>query len=159
MIIRHINNDDWSAILAIQAECYPEIAHETLSTLQSKVSVSPDTCYVIQFKTQVVGYCLAHPWLIAQPPSLEQQISAVTAPNTLYLHDIALSAKARGIKAGENTFNLLKQKAKELNFDTLSLVAVGGADTYWQRLGFKSRIIAKSLDNYPDGACYMVLQL
>ncbi len=159
MIIRHINNNDWTAILTIQAECYPEMAHETLAALQSKWNLSPESCYVIQCNNQVVGYCLAHPWVIDQPPSLEQQVTAVTAPNTLYLHDIALSAKARGIKAGENTFNLLKQKAKELNFDSLSLVAVEGADTYWQCLGFKSRIIEKSLDNYPAGACYMVLEL
>ncbi|MCG9695853.1 GNAT family N-acetyltransferase [Shewanella sp. Isolate11] len=159
MIIRHIQPNDWPAILSIQQECYPEIAHETQAALESKVKVSADSCYVVEVNAQVVGYCLAHPWVINQPPSLEQQIDAMNSPDTLYLHDIALSAKARGLKAGEKIFNLLKQKTKQFNFDSISLVAVEGADTYWQRLGFKSRIIDKSLDNYPADACYMVYQL
>lgn len=159
MNIRHINPGDWPAILTIQEECYPDLVHESLSALQSKALVAPESCYVLEVDDQVLGYCLAHPWHIDQPPSLEQVIDKPSDADTLYLHDIVFSHKARGLGAGEKFFNRLVNKAKQLNFDTLSLVAVQGANTYWHRLGFKSRIIDKSLDNYPEDACYMVYQL
>ena len=159
MNIRHIIPTDWPAILNIQKECYPDIVHESLAALQSKAFVAPQSCYVLEVDGHVLGYCLAHPWHINQPPSLEQVIDAPNDANTLYLHDIVFSHKARGLGAGEKVFNRLVNKAKQLNFDTLSLVAVQGANTYWHRLGFKSRIIDKSLDDYPEDACYMVYQV
>lgn len=159
MLIRHINAMDWPAILTIQEECYPNLIPESLKALQSKAQVSPDSCYVLEVNDKVLGYCLAHPWLLHQPPSLEQVIHQPSDADTLYLHDIAFSSKTRGLGAGEKIFNRLVSKAKQLNLDSISLVAVQGASTYWQRLGFKSRIIDRSLDDYPEDACYMVYQL
>ena len=96
MNIRHIIPTDWPAILNIQEECYPDIVHESLAALQSKAFVAPQSCYVLEVDGQVLGYCLAHPWHINQPPSLEQVIDAPNDANTLYLHDIVFSHKARG---------------------------------------------------------------
>ncbi|MCE9677885.1 GNAT family N-acetyltransferase [Shewanella sp. AS1] len=157
--IRPIHSNDWPAILKIQAQCYPDIVPESQVALQSKVAISPDSCFVLEVGQQVLGYCLAHPWVLNQPPSLEQVVRKPTAPDSLYLHDIAISAQARGLGAAEQIFNRLVSKANQLGFASISLVAVQGADRYWQRLGFKSRIIDKKLNNYPDDACYMVYSI
>ncbi|WP_110456015.1 GNAT family N-acetyltransferase [Shewanella algidipiscicola] len=159
MIIRPIHTADWPAILQIQDECYPNIEPESQQALHSKVQLSPDSCYAIERNGQLIGYCLAHPWQLDQPPTLEQVVSQPSHCDTLYLHDIALSSKARGLGAGEQVFKRLIDNAKQHNVTSISLVAVGGAHTYWQRLGFKSRIIDKSLDGYPADACYMVYPL
>lgn len=156
MQIREIQAQDWPAILRIQDECYPDIEPESLAALQSKARLSPQTCFVVTQDDAVIGYCLAHPWQRDLPPSLEQVLDAAPKQETLYLHDIAFSAKARGLGAGAAVFNRLIEQARNKELDSISLVAVGGAHTYWQRLGFKSRIIDKSLGSYPEDACYMV---
>ncbi|WP_299796480.1 GNAT family N-acetyltransferase [uncultured Shewanella sp.] len=159
MRLRSITSTDWNEILVIQEECYPQIEPESLEVLQSKWRVSPQTCFVMESDNQVVGYCLAHPWVAGSPPALEQLLIATDRPDTLYLHDIALSSKAQGKGAGNLAFNALVEQARERNLPCISLVAVQGADSYWRRQGFVAHPIEKSLDSYTADACYMVLAL
>lgn len=159
MQLRSITSADWDDILLIQEECYPQIEPESLEVLQSKWLVSPQTCFVIESDKQVVGYCLAHPWVAGSPPSLEQVLVAATEPDTLYLHDIALSSKVQGQGAGKLAFQALVQHAKKHALPCISLVAVQGADSYWRGRGFIAHPIEKSLESYTPDACYMVLAL
>jgi len=159
MQLRRITSADWSAILLIQEECYPQIEPESLEVLHSKWLISPQSCFVIASGTQVVGYCLAHPWVAGSPPSLEQILVAATNPDTLYLHDIALSSKVQGQGAGKLALLALVDHARELSLPSISLVAVQGADSYWRRQGFIAQPIEKSLESYTPDACYMVLAL
>ena len=159
MHLRNIGSEDWKTILLIQEECYPDIEPESLSVLQSKWQCSPQTCFVIEVKKRVVGYCLAHPWTLDSPPSLEQVITQVERADTLYLHDIALSADAQGQGAGRAAFEKLLTLAQQLSFDSVSLVAVQGASSYWKKHGFVRQVIDKSLKSYTADACYMVLKI
>ncbi|MGL5361073.1 MAG: GNAT family N-acetyltransferase, partial [Shewanella sp.] len=70
MLLRAITPQDWDAILTIQAECYSQLDPEPLHVLQSKWQVSPSSCFVFELKNAVVGYCLAHPWVVNVPPAL-----------------------------------------------------------------------------------------
>ena len=159
MQLRDIVHDDWETILDIQEECYPQIVPESLGVLQSKWRLSPQTCFVIELDNQPVGYCLAHPWQLGTPPSLEQAIEAQAHSDTLYLHDIALSAKVQGKGAGKLAFDRLLQSATDASLTSISLVAVQGADSYWRKQGFITRKIDKSLESYTSDACYMVLDI
>ncbi|WP_076407491.1 GNAT family N-acetyltransferase [Shewanella sp. UCD-KL12] len=159
MKLRSISCDDWAEILLIQDECYPDLEPESLQALQSKWRVSPLSCFVIEIHKQVVGYCLAHPWHLGNPPSLEQVITADKQANSLYLHDIALSAKAQGKGAGQAALKKLMQLAKQSAYSSLSLVAVQGASSYWMKQGFVVQEIEKSLTGYTPDACYMVLEI
>lgn len=159
MQLRSITDNDWTAILLIQEECYPEIEPESLQTLQSKWQVSSLSCFVIEADNQVVGYCLAHPWQLGNPPSLEQVITKVEQADTLYLHDIALSAKAQGKGAGQAALEKLIGIAQQFMYHTLSLVAVQGASSYWKKQGFVEQVIDKNLQSYTADACYMVLDI
>lgn len=159
MQLRGITPDDWEAILDIQQECYPQIVPESLGVLQSKWRLSPQTCFVIEHDNQPVGYCLAHPWQLGTPPTLEQAVDALAHPDTLYLHDIALSAKVQGKGAGKLAFDKLVQSATDASLATVSLVAVQGADSYWRKQGFITQEIDKSLESYTPDACYMVLNI
>ncbi|CAM3221443.1 GNAT family N-acetyltransferase [Shewanella violacea] len=159
MHLRNIDSGDWASILLIQEECYPEIEPESLGVLQSKWLLSPQSCFVVETGKQVVGYCLAHPWILGSPPSLEQVISQVEKADTLYLHDIALSAHAQGKGAGRAAVEKLLTFARQWEFDSISLVAVQGASSYWKKLGFVQEPIDKSLNTYTADACYMVFKV
>ncbi|MGS0692494.1 GNAT family N-acetyltransferase [Shewanella sp. 30m-9] len=159
MKLRQIQPLDWGNILAIQLECYPQIEPESLDVLQSKWRHSPESCFVIESQSQVIGYCLSHPWILDTPPSLEQVLSEIEAANTLYLHDIALSSKAQGKGAGRLALTALVNFAKLQQYATISLVAVQGAHHYWAKQGFQSKAIEKDLSSYTEDACYMVYTL
>ena len=159
MKLRQIQPLDWENILAIQLECYPQIEPESLDVLQSKWHASPESCFVIEAQSQVIGYCLAHPWTLDIPPSLEQVLLDISHANTLYLHDIALSSKAQGKGAGRRVLSKLVYFAASHNYPTISLVAVQGAHRYWAKQGFKSKDIDKDLSSYTKDACYMVYTL
>lgn len=159
MQLRQIQASDWPHILQIQLECYPQIEPESLDVLQSKWLTSPQSCFVLESQTEVIGYCLAHPWLQDSPPSLEQVLTKVDRPNTLYLHDIALSSKAQGKGAGRTALTTLIEFARHHGYPNISLVAVQGAHRYWAKQGFKAKVIAKDLSCYPEDACYMVYTL
>ncbi|ABV86242.1 GNAT family N-acetyltransferase [Shewanella pealeana] len=159
MKIRPIQASDWPHILEIQLECYPQIEPESLSVLQSKWQASPDTCFVIESQSVVIGYCLAHPWLKDSPPSLEQVLANIDSPDTLYLHDIALSSLSQGKGAGRQVLTALMNLALSKGYPSISLVAVQGAHHYWAKQGFEIKKIDKDLSGYTDDACYMVYTL
>jgi ribosomal protein S18 acetylase RimI-like enzyme len=157
--LRAIRADDWPEVLAIQAECYTQLDPEPLTVLQSKWLCSPRSCFAITHRGRLVGYCLAHPWVVDLPPALYQELNTLPGADSLYLHDIAISARARGLGAGRLALERLEGLARELGLGSLSLVAVQGADGYWQKMGFQRQNIAKSLASYTDDACYMVCPL
>lgn len=159
MNLRPITHSDWPHILDIQLECYPQIEPESLAVLQSKWQASPDSCFVIELDNNIIGYCLAHPWLLDNPPSLEQQLYQIEQANTLYLHDIALSTKAQGKGAGKQALAKLINFANNNHFANISLVAVQGAHNYWGKQGFITKAISKDLSAYPADARYMVYTL
>lgn len=159
MLLRAITPTDWDAILAIQAECYSQLEPEPLAVLQSKWHVSPRSCFVFELNGTVVGYGLAHPWVTHTPPALYQVITNLPDSNTLYLHDIAISAAAQGTGAGTRALSYLIELAQTLGLDSLSLVAVQGADSYWRKQGFEPKSIDKSLASYTHDAIYMIYNI
>lgn len=159
IFLRAITPRDWDAILTIQAECYSQLDPEPLHVLQSKWQVSPSSCFVFELNHAVVGYCLAHPWQLHVPPALYEPILSVPVADTLYLHDIAISAKAQGQGAGTQALNHLIAQADALNLNSLSLVAVQGADHYWRKQGFIPKTIDKCLSSYTDDAIYMIYNI
>ncbi|WP_028773248.1 GNAT family N-acetyltransferase [Shewanella waksmanii] len=159
MIIRFIENADWPAIMDIQAASYPSIEPESLTVMQNKAELGPQTSFVAEHHGKIIGYCLAHPWLFGTPPALAQQLSPCSQPDTLYLHDMALAPLARGQGLGQAFFHQLLQQCQQLQLGSISLVAIAGASSYWSTMGCEICPIDKDLSSYTTDACYMVRQL
>ncbi|MFQ6372205.1 GNAT family N-acetyltransferase [Shewanella sp. YIC-542] len=159
MLIRAIKPGDWPVIAAVQKQCYHDLAPEPLAALQNKWQLSPESCFVMELRDKVQGYCLAHPWKLQQPPALYSMLEPCPDADTLYLHDIAVSPEARGHGFATQAFRRLVQFALQRQLPTLSLVAVQGASDYWKMLGFSPCDIEKSLASYTDDACYMTYAL
>lgn len=159
MLLRTITHDDWPSIMRIQTTCYSKTTTESLIVLKSKWQLSPNTCLVAEVEGQITGYCLAHPWH-NQPPSLHQDISNDTMPtDTLYLHDMAILPSARGTGLATIILNELKHHALQLGLKSISLVAIQGAHTYWEKQGFKPENTTKCLKSYSSTPYYMSLKL
>lgn len=159
LMIRAITPADWSAILDVQQQCYPDVINESQDVLQRKQQLASDSCFIMHTSAPVQGYCFAHPWQLGQPPKLNQLIPLPITANTLYVHDVAVAKHAQGLGLAAEALYHLRDLALKQQLGSLSLVAVNGAASYWQRFGFVSQPLADALSSYGDNAEYMVLPL
>ncbi|QSX34593.1 GNAT family N-acetyltransferase [Shewanella avicenniae] len=158
-MLRVIKPSDWPTIAYIQQTCYPHALLESVAVLQNKQQLAPHCCFVFEHQQQTVGYCFAHPWIDNQAPSLHQALAPNDAASTLYLHDVALLPQGRGQGLVHQLLHHLEQFTRISRYCSLSLVAVAGADRYWQKLGFTPCSISKDLNIYGDKAQYMRREL
>lgn len=98
----------------------------------------PAGCWVLSgVGGSLLGYCISHPWQGEVPPPLHALLGRLPdAPDSYYLHDIALDPAARGLRAGEGAIERVVAAARGAGLDALTLTAVAGADRYWARQGF-----------------------
>lgn len=155
MLIRAIRTADWPVILQLQQEAYHALAPESEAVLQSKTKLGPDTCLVACLDDEVVGYCLAHPWLADEPASLYRIYPQPAGHQGLYLHDMVVSPRAQGRGIARRFMAHLQHKAHQAGMATVALVAVQGADRYWRRYQFVPRACDKDLSAYGPNAVYM----
>lgn len=153
--IRPIQEDDWASILALQAEAYYALAPEDQSVLRSKQRLGPTSCLVASRGSEIIGYCLAHPWTREQPAGLYRCYAQPAGEDCLYIHDVVVSPAAQGLGIArrfvEQTLNCARKNRRR----QLSLVAVQGADRYWERYGFQPAAANKDLSEYGEQAVYM----
>ncbi|MBC7952145.1 MAG: GNAT family N-acetyltransferase [Rhodospirillaceae bacterium] len=91
-----------------------------------------------------VGYCIAHPGVVGQPPPLDTVLDGLPAnADCLYLHDVALLPAARGNGLGSALVARMEQVAKAHGFSRIALTAVSNSDRFWQGLGFGPMPCAK----------------
>jgi predicted N-acetyltransferase YhbS len=139
MMIRSIRADDWSSIERIQAESYPLEVLETLEALQSHWLVSSETCLVAETDGDVIGYLLAHPWPERTIPPLNKVYCELpTNSQSLFIHDLALSPKARNSGVADTLVRSVLQVGRQMQLASASLIAVQGSEAFWSRYGFKA---------------------
>ncbi|MBZ1524073.1 GNAT family N-acetyltransferase, partial [Leuconostoc mesenteroides] len=79
--------------------------------------------------------------------------------NTYYIHDIALLPEARSAGAATRVVEMMGLQAERDGFVTMSLVAVNGSQSFWEKKGFVVRdlpALEEKLKSYSDNALYMV---
>ncbi len=154
--IRNIKNSDWTGIMEIQREAYPEFLAETYEALASKVAVSPDTCYAAIENDIVLGYIITLPCRKGIPPGINTTKDEYVESEELHIHDMAVRKSARGKKIGELLEKHMRENLPVEKYKIISLVAVEGADAYWSMLDYKETVCSKSLEPYGESAKYMI---
>lgn len=154
---------DLAAVVAIAGRVHPDYP-ERQAVFAERLCLHPQGCLVLQGESrQPCGYAVSHPWHEDRPPKLDTLLGALPAVRSTYhLHDVAIDIAARGLGAGSSVITLLAAHAKASGCATLSLVAVGSAERYWQRQGFACRSalqLAAHLTSYGTAACFMVRPL
>lgn len=161
MTVTVVREEHWPGILAAEHTAYLDVAPETEEVLKSKWRATPDTCLVSVDKAgRVEAYVLAHAWHEEKPPALFQPLPPVADnADTLYLHDLAVHAAARGMGLGDLLAGELLRRAKILGFRRITLVAVQGSTGFWQRQGFAEDTRVAVSRSYGDDAVFMQQQL
>ena len=160
MQIRPARLADLDAIMEIQAACYTAIVPESATSMGAKLAASPDTCRVaLAPDGGLLGYLLALPWTAARPPLLDAEACVLpTAPDTLYLHDLAMAPRARGMGVGQALAHQLLALADARGLPA-HLIAIQNSQSFWARLGFVPAPLTSDLQtklaSYGAEACYM----
>jgi len=124
-----------------------------------RIRLAPEGCFVLARGSVIVGYFCSHPWLRQKPPALHQMLGEIpAASDSWYVHDVAVDADARGGGVVAGICASALDLARSKGFRTAMLVAVSGADRYWQKLGFvdaTTEALRLKLKDYGDDAVYM----
>ena len=135
---------------------------ECEDVLAEKRRLSPDSCFALETKAGVIGYCLAHPWMRGSVPALDAYLGAIpAAADALHIHDVAILDEGRGLGAATSLMDLLRDAARRRSLAALTLVSIYGTSPFWRRFGFVERreaAMAAALSSYGD-AVYMVAPL
>lgn len=158
--IRRIADDDWDAIVALEAGAYTQLGlSEERAALQSKVWASPATCFVLDTGPRLAGYLLALPYPESAYPDLTRPEEVVFHSRNLHLHDLVVAEDLRGHGLGRQLLARLAVGARRQGYERISLVAVGGSDTFWSANGFTARDGIADPATYGAGAVYMSMAL
>lgn len=159
-LIRHAAHGDLPAIMDIQARCYSAIVPESNASMGAKLAASPATCFVAEGCGGIEAYLLALPWHFHNPPCLDAaECRLPEAPDTLYLHDLAVAPEARGSGAAAELVQAFLAAQARLGLPRASLIAIQESASWWARHGFRpvsvDAHLAQRLTTYGAGACYM----
>ena len=150
---------DLDAVVALAAAIHADHP-ERPEVFAERLALFPAGSRVVEAGEGVVGYAVAHPGLIGRPPALDTLLGALpTAPDCLYLHDIALLPQARGHGLATRLVADLEALAVAEGLDRLALVAINGLAPVWRRFGFLptlgDALLQDKLAGYGDDAVYM----
>ncbi len=125
---------------------------EAAELYAERIALAPDGCLALERDGELVGHFISHPWRRGAVPELHAKLGAIPAnADSWYIHDVVISPDARGGGFAAAALEIVSRAARTHGIARLSLIAVGGADGYWGRLGFAPGPHATAL---PD-AVYM----
>jgi ribosomal protein S18 acetylase RimI-like enzyme len=154
--IRSITDGDWDGIVALEAGAYSSIGlSEERSVLQSRVRVSPGTCFALDVGGRLAGYVMALPYPRFRYPDPARAETSVLASDNLHLHDLVIADGLRGRGLAKRLLHHLMATAAAHRYAHTSLVAVGGSAPFWSGRGFTAHPDVPVSVGYGKGATYM----
>jgi GNAT superfamily N-acetyltransferase len=154
--IRHISDADWNGIVALEASAYTDSAlSEERAALESRARVSPATCFVLDFEQRMAGYVLALPYPLFQYPDLSRAEEITFRSRNLHLHDLVIAEGLRGRGLAKQLLHHLTLTARSRMYERISLIAVGGSDSFWSANGFDAHHGVALPRSYGANAVYM----
>lgn len=136
---RPMNADDLD-----QVDRVANIVHvnypEDPAVFANRLALFAPGCLMAEEDGQVLGYCIAHPGTIGDPPPLDTVLDALPpGADCLYIHDVALLPAARGRHLGVALARLMEDVARAHGFGRIGLTAVNNSDGFWGALGYEPR--------------------
>lgn len=149
---------DIETVAAIASCVHPALPERT-AVLAEKNRLFPAGCRKLLVGGRMLGYGLAHPWTIADPPALDAYLRVLPPlPDCLFIHDVAVLPQARGQGAAAAFLVHVESVAKDRRLPALALVAAYGTARLWARFGFAAiggETLAAKLAAYGPEARYL----
>lgn len=136
---------------------------EDPAVFAERLVLYPNGCRVLEMDLCPVGYMIAHPWRLENPPKLNTLLRRLpVGSDTFFIHDLALLPGARGHGDAAAAVAGAIAEARRLSIRTVSLISVGVSGGFWRGQGFEpspDAAIQRGLGTYGAGAVFMVRTL
>ncbi|SEO79987.1 GNAT family N-acetyltransferase [Actinacidiphila rubida] len=154
--VRRVSEGDWPGIIRLESRAYAPLGlSEEPSVLRSRAQASPSTCFVLHVGDRLAGYLLALPYPASAYPDLARAEAVAHRSANLHLHDLVVAEDLRGRGLGRRLLRHLTAVAAASGFEEISLVAVGGSDSFWSANGFAAGGTAPPAEGYGADPVYM----
>jgi ribosomal protein S18 acetylase RimI-like enzyme len=162
VMMRPMTEADLEGVLAVQAACYPPAMQEAAAVVLARLRAAPGTTLVASDEGGVCAYVFAYPSLRGKVTPLGAQFALPDAPDTLYIHDLAVAPRALGRGLARGLAHALMERGQAHGLRHAALVSVQDSRRFWEGLGYRfdaARRACAALASYPDGALYMTRAL
>ncbi len=163
-MIRTLDPRDLPGLLAVQRACYGEGFVESAEVFARRLASPANCSLAAEQGGRIVGYLAAYRSLLGKVTPLHGDFEAVDAPDTLYVHDMAVLPACAGQGIARALLAPLLHGARSEGLRHSALVAVQGAQGYWARHGYAPWALhdtaqRQRLVGYGSDAIYMAMKL
>ena len=153
-------------LLAVQQACYGAELVEGEAVFARRLASPANCSLVLEHAGQVLAYLAAYHSVQGKVTPLHGDFETPvgTAPDTLYLHDMAVLPHLAGQGLPQRLLQPLWEQATARGLRQSALVSVQGSEGYWQRQGYVAQPLhqpeqQQRLASYGEGAVYMARAL
>ncbi|MBP0448635.1 GNAT family N-acetyltransferase [Kitasatospora sp. RG8] len=164
LAFRRVADADWEAVVALEFAAYAaDDLSEGRESLQARGRSSPDTCFVVELRGEVIGYVLSLPYPLYECPdlgSVEPAAPPADPPSrNLHIHDLVIAEEWRSKDVALRFMRHLKAYAQAQGFERISMVAVRRSDILLAMLGYRTHREVVVPECYGRRAVYMSLAI
>ena len=161
---RALTAADLPGLAQVQRACYGDGLAESTEVFARRLASPANCSLVIAQGGRVLAYLAAYRSLLAKVTPLHGDFDAVPAPDTLYLHDMAVLPACAGRGLARALLTRLLPWARAAGLRHTALVSVQGSQGYWTRHGYAEQVLQDAvqrqrLAGYGAQAVYMVAKL
>lgn len=162
--VRALTPDDLPGLQAVQIACYGDGLVEAAAVFARRLASPADCSQVAVRDGAVVAYLAAYHSRLGKVTPLHGDFDATPAPDTLYLHDMAVLPDCAGQGLAQALLQRLLAPARAAGLRHTALVSVQGSQAYWERRGYAAHALRdaaqqRHLEGYGAGAVYMAQAL
>ncbi|MBY0408870.1 MAG: GNAT family N-acetyltransferase [Burkholderiaceae bacterium] len=168
-VVRALVAADLPGLLAVQLACYGAGFVESAEVFARRLASAINCSLVLERDGVVCAYLAAYRSWRGKVTPLHgdfgpNERDGLIAPDTLYLHDLAVLPSCAGQGLSQTLLQPLWAEASERGLRHSALVSVQGSQAYWARQGYAEQALVCNaqrahLASYGDGAMYMVREL
>lgn len=150
-----------SELLELQQEVYRAELREGATSFSAKLEAARRFSFLLREGSELKAYLITLPCSQGDLPSLDADTATIPSqPDTLYIHDLAVSKTVRGRGYGVKLVEHALCLGGDCNLKTACLVAVQQSEAFWAKFGFQvvnepAPQIAQKLSSFGAGAAFM----
>ncbi len=162
--LRPLLTSDLTDLFEVQLACYGAHFVEDAQVFERRLASPANCSLALELDGRVLAYLAAYRTSLGKVTPLHGDFATGDAPNTLYLHDLAVHPRLKGQGAAGALLRSACDQALRQGLIHSSLVSVQDSATFWRAMGYVARTLDDPLqqallEGYGAGAVYMEKRL
>jgi GNAT superfamily N-acetyltransferase len=139
MFHRTLNSADLPNLDLIQTCCYSASMLETAAVFAGRLRAAPDWIWGIQDDDGLCAYLFTYPTRLGRLAPLNSDFHPASDGDTLYLHDLAIHPRARGLGLAQRLIRHAWAQARSAGLGHSALISVQDSERFWAAHGYRTR--------------------